>query len=76
MNQGMWQLEEDLHVETADPENDSHQVLLQTGLLSHDTAYGKHVLLLLRQSLNIGHPELSSSGKTSKDKGNTNVHKE
>jgi hypothetical protein len=64
----MWQLVEDQHVGTADPENDSHQVLLQTGLLFHDIVYGKRELLLLKQSLNIEHPELSSSGKTSKGK--------
>jgi hypothetical protein len=71
----MWQLEGGQHVGTADPENESHQVLLQTGHLFHDTAYGKHELQLLKQSLNIGHSELSSSGKTRKDKAYTNVHK-
>jgi len=71
----MWQLGEDQHVATADPENESHQVLLQTGLQFHDTAYGKRELQLLKQSLNIGHPELSSSGKTRKDKAYTDAHR-
>jgi hypothetical protein len=74
-SQGMLQLGEDQHVGTADLENESHQVWLQTGPLFHDTAYGKHELQLLKQSLNIGHPELSSSGKTIKYKAYTNVHK-
>jgi len=69
----MWQLGEDQYVVTADPENESHQVLLQTGHLFHDKAYGKHELQLLKQSLNTGHPELSSSGKTRKDKTYTNT---
>jgi hypothetical protein len=61
MSQEMLQLEGDLHVGTADPESDSHQVSLQTDLLSHNTACGKHELLQLKQSLSIEHPELSSS---------------